>query len=148
MSRLPAVLCAALLAALAAGAAFLQRLPATAPVPAARLTAWPITAHMPGFGDGGLLGPSEIEDLTEYVIALNGAPHDGAAAARAIPLFQTHCALCHGLGGEGSELLGTPDLTRGQFRNIRTPQDIRQQILRGTDGRGPIRESRARTPAG
>ena len=65
-----------------------------------------------------------------------------------IPLFQTHCALCHGLGGEGSELLGTPDLTRGQFRNIRAPQDIRQQILRGTDGRGPIRESRARTPAG
>ena len=145
MSRLPAVLCTALLAALALGAAVLQR---PQPPASARLTGWPLTAHMPGFGDGGLLGPSEIEDLTEYVIALNGAPHDGAAAARAIPLFQTHCALCHGLGGEGSELLGTPDLTRGQFRNIRTPQDIRQQILRGTDGRGPIRESRARTPAG
>jgi hypothetical protein len=144
MSRLPAIFCAILVAALALGAVRLQRHPPAK----ARLTAWPITAHMPGFGDGGLLGPSEIEDLTEYVIALNGAPHDGAAAARAIPLFQTHCALCHGLGGEGSELLGTPDLTRGQFRNIRAPQDIRQQILRGTDGRGPIRESRARTPAG
>lgn len=140
MSRLPAVLCAVLVAGLAAGAWALHQVPRPQPV---RLTSWPLTAHMPGFGADGSLGPSEIEDLTEYVIALTGAPSDPNAVVRAAPLWQSRCAVCHGLGGEGAEILGTPDFTRGQFRYARSPQDIRQQIWRGGDGRGPVREARA-----
>ena len=136
MSRLPAVLCAVLVAGLAAAAWALHQVPR--PV---RLTSWPLAAHMPAFGDA--LGPSQIEDLTEYVVALAGAPSDPNAVVRAAPLWQSRCAVCHGLGGEGAEILGTPDFTRGQFRYARSPQDIRQQIWRGADGRGPVREARA-----
>jgi mono/diheme cytochrome c family protein len=141
MSRLPALFCALLVAGLAAGAWTLHQIPQPA-----RLTSWPLVAHMPAFG--GALTPSQIEDLTEYVIALAGAPSDPNAVIRAAPLWQTRCAVCHGLGGEGAEILGTPDFTRGQFRYARSPQDIRQQIWRGGDGRGPVREaSAARLPA-
>lgn len=112
----------------------------------ARLTAWPAPGNMPGFGDKAELGPTEIADLTEYVLALAGAPRDQAAIVRAVPLYQTHCAACHGLGGEGSEMLGTPDLTRRQFRYVAGPEDIRMQIWHGSNGRGPAREA-ARQPA-
>lgn len=153
MSRVPAVLCAALLAALAVGAGALHHVPRPTPTPAdaaaerARLTAWPQPARMPGFGEAGTLGPSQIADLTEYVLALAGAPSDPAAVARAVPLWQQNCAACHGLGGEGTQMLGTPDLTRGQFRYATGAEAIRQQIWHGADGRGPLRLSATRTPA-
>lgn len=140
MSRLPALLCAGLVGALALLAAGLQQI--APPSERARLTAWPQTANMPGFGDDGELGPSEIADLTEYVLALAGAPRDQAAIVRAVPLYQAHCAACHGMGGEGAEILGTPDLTRGQFRYATDPDDIALQIWHGADGRGPKREAR------
>ncbi|MET3526933.1 c-type cytochrome [Phenylobacterium koreense] len=143
MSRLPAVFATGLILALAGGAAAVQRLPAT-PEPA-RLTGWPQPAEMPGFGDDGTLGPAEISDLTEYVLALAGAQRDEAAVIRAVPLYQTHCAACHGLGGEGAEILGTPDLTRRQFRVVTGPADIRLQIWHGDDGRGPMREAQRRS---
>ncbi|CAN7480102.1 cytochrome c [Phenylobacterium sp. LjRoot164] len=142
MSRVPAFLCAGLVGALALGAYGLQQIPRASE--SARLTSWPQTASMPGFGDSGELGPSEIADLTEYVLALAGAPRDQAAIVRAVPLYQAHCASCHGLGGEGAEILGTPDLTRGQFRYATDAEGVTLQIWHGTDGRGPMREA-ART---
>ncbi|MBP6879074.1 MAG: c-type cytochrome [Phenylobacterium sp.] len=142
MSRVPAFLCAGLVAALGLGAAALQQIPREPET--ARLTAWPQTAAMPGFGDTGELGPSEIADLTEYVLALAGAPRDQAAIVRAVPLYQAHCAACHGLGGEGAEILGTPDLTRGQFRYATDAAGVQMQIWHGTDGRGPLREAARR----
>lgn len=142
MSRVPALLCVGLVAALAGGAFALQQIPRPA-AETARLVSWPQTGKMPAFGDGHELGPSEIADLTEYVLALTGSPRDQAAIIRAVPLYQAHCASCHGLGGEGSDLLGTPDLTSGRFRYARNPEDIRLQIWHGSDGRGPMREAAA-----
>ena len=139
MSRVPAFLCTGLVAALGLGAAALQQIPRQPE--AARLTAWPQTAAMPAFGDTGELAPSEIADLTEYVLALAGAPRDQAAIIRAVPLYQAHCAACHGIGGEGAEILGTPDLTRGQFRYATDADGVQMQIWHGTDGRGPLREA-------
>ena len=48
--------------------------------------------------------------------------------------------------GEGAEILGTPDLTRGQFRYATDAEGVTLQIWHGTDGRGPMREA-ARTPS-
>lgn len=139
-SRVPAVLCVLLLVGLAAGAGAVQSIPRPAPEPV-RPTGWPQPAPMPGFGDEGILGPAEIADLTEYVLALAGAERDSAAVVRAVPLYQANCASCHGLGGEGSELLGTSDLTRREFRQVRDADDIRLQIWHGADGRGPMRQA-------
>ena len=40
--------------------------------------------------------PDQVNDLTEYVVALSHRPADAAAVARAAPVFQANCAVCHG----------------------------------------------------
>lgn len=97
---------------------------------------------MPGFGRGEILGPSEIDDLTEYVLALSNRATDNAAVTRAIPLYEENCAVCHGEAGKGDPTRDTPDLSDAVWINGGTREDIRAQIWRGDDGRGPIREAR------
>ena len=51
---------------------------------------------MPSFGKDAILPPAQIDDLTEYVVALSHRPANAAAVARAAPLFQANCGVCHG----------------------------------------------------
>lgn len=103
----------------------------------------PRTVTMPGFGRQEMLGPSEIEDLTEYVLALSRRSTDSAAVLRAVPLYGRNCAACHGLAGEGDGLTGVPDLTDDVWINGGAREEIRDQIWRGADGRGPMRQVRS-----
>lgn len=103
----------------------------------------PRTVTMPGFGREEMLGPSEIEDLTEYVLALSMRSTDSAAVLRALPLYERNCAACHGLAGEGDAMAGTPDLTDDVWVNGGAREEIRNQIWRGADGRGPPRQARS-----
>ncbi|MFN3515180.1 MAG: c-type cytochrome [Phenylobacterium sp.] len=96
---------------------------------------------MPGFGAQAQLGPSEIEDLTEYVLALSGRATDAKAVGRAIPLYEAHCAACHGLAGEGNSENRTPDLSDDAWIYGGSREAIRNQIWRGDDGRGPGRHA-------
>ncbi len=97
---------------------------------------------MPGFGREEALGPSQIADLTEYVLALSNRATDNAAVTRAIPLFEQNCAVCHGEAGKGDPVRNTPDLSDDVWINGGTRAEIQAQIWRGDDGRGPIREAR------
>jgi len=45
---------------------------------------------MMAYGRDGLLSREQISDLTDYVLAISGQPHDEAAAARAAPEFAAH----------------------------------------------------------
>ena len=65
-----------------------------------------------------------------------------------VQVYEYHHILEHKyfFGGEGAEILGTPDLTRGQFRYATDAEGVTLQIWHGTDGRGPMREA-ARTPS-
>ena len=54
---------------------------------------------MPAFGTDAILPPAQIDDLTEYVVALSHRPADRAAVGRAAPVFQANCAVCHGPDG-------------------------------------------------
>ncbi|MDP3852422.1 c-type cytochrome [Phenylobacterium sp.] len=103
----------------------------------------PRTVEMPGFGRDQLLGPSEIEDLTEFVLALSMRSTDNAAVLRALPLYERNCAACHGLAGEGEAMTGVPDLTDGVWINGGAREEIRTQIWHGADGRGPPRQVRS-----
>lgn len=103
----------------------------------------PRTVEMPGFGRKEILGPSEVEDLTEYVLALSMRATDSAAVMRALPLYERNCAACHGLAGEGDPMTGTPDLSDDLWINGGSREEIRTQIWRGADGRGPVRHARS-----
>ena len=103
---------------------------------------WSWPARMPSFGDAQVLTPTQIDDLTQYVLALSRRESDEAAVLRAVPLFSQQCASCHGIGGEGAALLWVPDLSDGIWIYGPTPSAIRTQIWHGANGRGPPRQAR------
>ena len=66
------------------------------------------TGVMPGFGAGL---PEETRNLlTDYVQHLAGREVDPARVEQGRPLFTTNCSACHGVNGEGNQLLGAAKL--------------------------------------
>jgi cytochrome c oxidase cbb3-type subunit 3 len=66
------------------------------------------TGVMPGFGAG--IGQEQRDLLADYVLHLAGRPLEEARVAEGQTLFTTNCSACHGLQGEGNQLLGAPRL--------------------------------------
>lgn len=66
------------------------------------------TGVMPGFGAG--IPDEQRELLADYVLHLAGRPLDEARVAQGQALFATNCSACHGVSGEGNQLLGAPRL--------------------------------------
>lgn len=64
---------------------------------------------MPAWGKVNLFTPAQIDDLTDYTLALSGQKSDKAAAARGKKLWAP-CAECHGAEGYGFEPYGGPNL--------------------------------------
>jgi cytochrome c oxidase cbb3-type subunit 3 len=64
-------------------------------------------SQMPSFGKDGTLQHKEIEILVEQVLALSNGSSGSEVGQK---LFQTHCASCHGAGGEGNREVGAPSL--------------------------------------
>jgi cytochrome c oxidase cbb3-type subunit 3 len=89
--------------------------------------------QMPAFGEG-TLKPNEIDDLTEYVVALSHRPADIAAVRRAGKLFVDDCAVCHGLHGQGQAQPGAPNLTDSDWLYGSDRASIRDQIVHGRGG--------------
>jgi cytochrome c oxidase cbb3-type subunit 3 len=93
-------------------------------------------SQMPSFGRDALLQPAQIDDLTEYVVSLSRRPANAAAVARAAPLFQANCAICHGPAGTGNQALGAPNLANGgrQWLYGSDRASIHDQIWNGHGG--------------
>jgi cytochrome c oxidase cbb3-type subunit 3 len=99
-------------------------------------------SQMPAFGRDGLLEPKQIDDLTEYVMALSGRPANADAVARAEPLFKLQCASCHGEDGKGLREFGGPNLTDREWLYGASKAEIRVQIVNGRGGVMPSWGSR------
>ncbi|MGH1421566.1 MAG: cytochrome-c oxidase, cbb3-type subunit III [Hyphomonas sp.] len=97
---------------------------------------------MPSFGRDGLLAVSDIEDLTQFVLSLSGREANAEAAARAAPLFQTQCAMCHGDRGEGKREMGAPDLTDQEWLFGGTPRDVYGSIYNARNAHMPAWDTR------
>ncbi len=68
-------------------------------------------SQMPAFGRMGLLNPTQVNDVAEYVFSLSGRADDNAAAERGAKIFADNCSPCHGKDGKGNQALGAPNLT-------------------------------------
>jgi cytochrome c oxidase cbb3-type subunit 3 len=99
-------------------------------------------SQMPAFGRDGILKPDQVDDLTEYVVALSHRPADRAAATRAAPLFQQNCAVCHGPSGTGNQAVGAPNLTDSDWLYGSDRASIHDQIWNGHGGVMPSWRSR------
>jgi cytochrome c oxidase cbb3-type subunit 3 len=89
---------------------------------------------MPAFGRDQMLKDPQIDDLTEYVVALSHRKADPAAVARATQLFTDQCAACHGPEGKGDQTKGAPNLTDNEWLYGSTRTAIRDQIVNGRGG--------------
>jgi len=91
-------------------------------------------SQMPAFGRDAILQPAQINDLTEYVVALSHRKADPAAVARAAPVFQANCGLCHGPAGQGNQQFGAPNLTDADWLYGSDRASIHDQIWNGRGG--------------
>jgi cytochrome c oxidase cbb3-type subunit III len=91
-------------------------------------------SQMPAFGRDQMLSSAQINDLTEYVVALSRRSADKAAVARAAPVFAEQCASCHGPEGKGDQTKGAPNLTDGEWLYGSGRDAIHGQIFNGKGG--------------
>ncbi|HEX2817542.1 MAG TPA: cytochrome-c oxidase, cbb3-type subunit III [Phenylobacterium sp.] len=89
---------------------------------------------MPAFGRDQMLKDGQIDDLTEYVVALSHRRANPAAVARVAQLFTDQCASCHGPLGKGDQSRGIPNLTDNEWLYGSTREAIRDQIVNGRGG--------------
>ncbi|MFN3959531.1 MAG: cytochrome-c oxidase, cbb3-type subunit III [Parvularculaceae bacterium] len=89
---------------------------------------------MQAYGELGVLTSAQIDDLADYIFSLSGREADGAAAARAAPIFEEQCAACHGADGRGNTELGAPNLTDAIWLYGGERADIVQTLRRGRGG--------------
>lgn len=75
---------------------------------------------MPAFGLTGRLSTAEISNLVQYLLKLNGQPHEEAAANQGRTLYfdvaKANCSDCHGDTARGNSDYGAPDLTTDTWR--------------------------------
>jgi cytochrome c oxidase cbb3-type subunit 3 len=91
-------------------------------------------SQMPAFGKDALLKPEDVNDMTEYVVALSHRKADQGAVNRAAPLFAQQCAVCHGPAGAGNPAVGAPNLTDADWLYGSDRQSIHDQIWYGRGG--------------
>jgi cytochrome c oxidase cbb3-type subunit 3 len=91
-------------------------------------------SQMPAFGRDQMLTGAQINDLTEYVVALSRRPADKAAVARAAPIFAEQCVSCHGVEGKGDPTKGAPNLTDAEWLYGASRDSIHGQIFNGRGG--------------
>jgi len=91
-------------------------------------------SQMPAFGKDQLLTAAQVDDMTEYVMALSRRKADAAAVGRAAPVFAQQCVICHGPNGKGDVKQGAPDLTDADWLYGASREDIHGQIWNGRGG--------------
>jgi cytochrome c oxidase cbb3-type subunit 3 len=97
---------------------------------------------MPAFGRDQMLSAAQIDDLTEYVVALSRRSSDRAAVARAAPIYAVQCISCHGPTGAGDPVKGAPSLIDREWLYGSDRASIRDQLWNGRNGVMPTWASR------
>jgi cytochrome c oxidase cbb3-type subunit III len=101
---------------------------------------------MPAFGRDEMLTGRQMNDLTEYVVALSGRQADLTAANRVRQTFADQCASCHGPDGKGNQAKGAPNLTDREWLYGSDRKAIHDQIWNGRGGVMPTWGSRFDEP--
>ncbi len=90
-------------------------------------------SEMPAFGDD-VLEPTQIADVTQYVLQLSSQEHDATAAKSGAAIYAEHCAVCHGDDGRGGREFGAPNLADALSLYGNTASLIAAQIAKPKHG--------------
>jgi cytochrome c oxidase cbb3-type subunit 3 len=88
------------------------------------------------------LGEDGMQQVTAFVVGLNGRPVDAALAAEGHKKFAMFCAACHGVDGTGNPQMGAPNLADDVWLYGGSPQMIQQTVRYGRNARMPPWELR------
>lgn len=107
-------------------------------------------AHMPAFASEhpynlytlASLRPTEIDDVTTYLLSFQHGESDAAAVDRGKRIFydvtKGNCVDCHGTDAKGDSAIGAPDLTdKIWLRGDGSRQSVSDSIAYGLTGRCP-----------
>ncbi|WP_253449354.1 cytochrome-c oxidase, cbb3-type subunit III [Halomonas sp. Y3] len=87
------------------------------------------------------LGETNIENVTQHVLALSGLEHDEERAERGAATYASVCAACHMPDGTGNQALGAPNLTNDiwlyQAPGQSVADSVRQSLRNGRNGHMP-----------
>jgi cytochrome c oxidase cbb3-type subunit 3 len=84
-----------------------------------------------------ILQASQIKEVSQYVLSLSGQQTNDALAQSGKATFDMHCAACHGMGGEGNQMLGAPTLADSTWLYGGLVRDIETTVSYGRSGKMP-----------
>ncbi len=93
---------------------------------------------MPPWGEAA--GEEGVQQLTQYVLALNDRDADETQAQAGKAIYKTLCVACHGPDGTGNKELGAPNLTNNIWLYGGSPKAIADSIANGRMGQMPAHE--------
>ena len=91
-------------------------------------------SEMPAFGASELLSRDEIQNVSAYVRNLASLDHDADMASAGQPIYEEHCAACHGAEGKGDRATGAPNLTDPIWLYGSTTDEIVAQVHKPKHG--------------
>ena len=96
-------------------------------------------AAMPAWGT--IIGDKGVEDVTAYVMSINGRSANDEHAAAGETVYQTYCVACHGADATGNPALGAPNLKNGIWLYGGNPEQVSHSIRAGRNGVMPALEN-------
>lgn len=92
-------------------------------------------AAMPAWG--AIIGDKGVDDVTTYVMSLNGGDSDTEQAKAGAKVFNTYCVACHGADAKGNPALGAPNLVNGIWLYGGDAATIAHTVRNGRNGKMP-----------
>lgn len=89
-------------------------------------------AAMPAWGE--VIGEDGIENVTAYLLSLNGREADSGKVATGAEVYRTYCVACHGADAAGNAALGAPNLKNGIWLYGGTVEQIHHSLRAGRNG--------------
>jgi len=97
-------------------------------------------SDMPAFAE--LLETDQLIDVTHYVLALSGQPHNPSLTSSGQRVYTENCADCHGKEGGGDRELGAPNLGDAIWLYGGDRTNILATITNGRQGMMPAWQTR------
>lgn len=94
-------------------------------------------AAMPAWASA--LGDEGVADVAQYVLAMSGDDADGHPGQER---YNQLCVACHGVTGQGNQVLGAPSLADGVWLYGGSEEDVMRSIAAGRNGVMPAFGSR------
>lgn len=91
-------------------------------------------SQMPAFGRDKLLTSAQINDVVDYVLAIN---EPNASTMVGYQIFQENCASCHGVDGRGMHEFGAPNLADAIWLYGGDRKDVYETVVNSRAGMMP-----------